>query len=139
MPLITGQTFLDYAFQAYPKWINLPNGSSVIVEDANEEYRLLGKSAAKEAQPEDTVTEFLPVEALDGVAEPELTAEEVADVSEGKATDVLQEVEDAAIADIDSLRSQADALGLIYDKRWGALKLQQAIDNARAQGALSAE
>lgn len=113
---------------------------------------LLGAAAPIEIQPEDTATEFMHVEALDGVIEPEMPAEEVEPITAPEdAPDVVdapvdEELEDAAIApdgshiaDIDSLRAHADALGLIYDKRWGALKLQQAIDGAAARGALSAQ
>jgi len=148
MPIINGESYPDYVYQPYPKWITLPDGTAVIVEDEHEHYQKLGTDSPSQIEAEDTATEFLHVDALDGVIVPEMTGEEV---------DPVCALEDAADADntpieaitapdgqivsddIEVLRERADRLGLIYDKRWGAVKLQQAIEGAGARGALNVE
>lgn len=147
MPVIHGESYPDYSYQEYPKWVVGPDGKSVIVEGAHEELMLLGAADPIEIQPEDTATEFVHVDALDGPlvqetpteeGEPASAPEDAADVVDSPV-DVAIAPDGSHIADIDSLRAHADALGLIYDKRWGALKLHQAIDNAAVPTAPIAE
>lgn len=133
MPTINGESFPDYNYQEYPKWVTLPNGSSVIVETAHEEHMLLGTApAAEEEEPE-----FVGFR-----EETPLVVEVPADIEETTAeeeTPIVAPDGEVIEEDLETLREQADTMGLIYDKRWGEIKLRQAIDSARAHGALSAE
>ena len=129
----------EYTYQEYPKWVTDSDGKSVIVENAYDESLFLGVvGTPDEIGFEDTVTEFVYVEALDGVVVDTPPVEEVPIVApDGEDAPIDDTPVDAAIApdgshiaSIDTLREQADKLGLIYDKRWGALRLQQAINGA---------
>jgi hypothetical protein len=125
MPLIHGASYPDYQFQEYPKWITLADGAQKIVEDAFEEHQLLG---TKEANPEPEFVGFKgfefkldPIPVVNGFNIP---------IEDDTPPDITPESNNIT-EDIETLRKQADDLGLIYDKRWGALKLRQAIDSSR--------
>lgn len=136
MPLINSQTAQEYVFQEYPKWVKLPDGKDIIVQDNLEERAMLQGFYVpnKESEPEEEFVGFRE-EATATVATEEATPIEA---EEPIIVPIIAPDGDVIAESIDSLRSQADRLGLIYDKRWGALKLRQAIDGARAQGALGA-
>lgn len=132
MPEINGEFFPEYTYQEYPKWITLPDGKSLVVESAHEEHKLLGTSPNEEEEE----PEFVGFKEDTPIIEetPIVESEEFAPIEPVVSTDgsVIE-------GDLDALRDQADSLGVIYDKRWGAVKLQQAIDSAKARGVLTAE
>lgn len=126
MPIINGTPIIDYVYQEYPKWITLPDGKTKLVEDAHEEHLEFGtKPKEDEIEPE-----FIGFKGFEFKLDP-IPVVDLVDVPIEEKTAIEAEV---ITEDIETLRKQADDLGLIYDKRWGAVKIRQAIDNARTRG-----
>lgn len=123
MPVIHGSSYPDYQFQEYPKWVTLSDGTQKIVEDAHEEHQALGtKPKEDKIEPE-----FVGFKGFEFKVNPS----PVVNVDDIPVEEKVINKDEIITDDIDALRKLADDLGLIYDKRWGAVKIRQAIDNAR--------
>lgn len=122
-------------FREFPKWINTPDGQRHLVKNPTEELNTM--APFKEKQPvvqvaEDmlasavvnvAVEEVPAVEDAPAEAEPEATAQEFVEVGELECDQPTPDEKEALIA-------RAEALGVIYDKRWGVGRLVEAIRKA---------
>lgn len=121
-------------FREFPKYVTLPGSGSAIVKDRAEEMQLLGIETPKNlpiseencynnAPADYESDELLPCDMP-------VAAEEVKGIIQD---DVLPAPDTK-----EKLQSEADILGVIYDKRWGIDKLLEAINMAKVQAAQTA-
>lgn len=107
-------------YQEYPKWVDGPSGP-VLVKDAAQEAALRGPP------PEPPGPSEADLEAA-------IAAEEAAAVRVAALRAALAEKQAQTSAETDereALRTQAEALGIEVDGRWGVARLRQEISEAR--------
>ena len=99
--------FPPYAYAEYPKWVTAPGGKAVIAEDRAHEIEIM--QSAPEPEP------------------PPPSPKEMALQAEIAAlTEMIAQQSDAPDEKTDLIR-QAEAKGIIVDKRWGIDRIRSAI------------
>lgn len=107
MTLVHGQKFKTYEYKAYPKYVQLKDGSSRIVNNLNEH------------------------EALHGQLKTDAPAQVISPDNPKPATVEITPVQQiTTVTDKTALYEALDLAGAIYDKRWNAAKLQETLDEA---------
>lgn len=129
---------MTYKYQDFPKYINTPDGKRHIAKTAVDEMNIL--APFKEKSPV-VLSDVTPVTVVT-VGEPitEIPQENIPTIADSLSMeDDLLECDKPDEASKEALIARAEALGVIYDKRWGIVRLTDMIAAAEAANRLQTQ